>query len=299
MKRLFILSIIVAAAVAVHGCSMFGDRSEAVTRVWQRSAFTKDGAFMLIRDLPYDYETFSGQICSIKKKEYRMKEKFGELVIDEPWETTLYSYDNRGNLINLKDLSSDENCIYGAETYKYSDNNRMTGGECYDKDGALKSKWVYYYEMDIIKKVTLYDSNGDIYNERLVEYDDKGNIIQVRLGSYTETYKYDNNGRMIEVCGSRPHRIAYDNSGRINKMDFYDEEGERYLQLTIDYNSHGNVSRIYEAWRDGSRSTDEYEYEYDSYGNYIKVIRRSNSEYSDERSPRRSIFMTELDIQYY
>ena len=112
--------------------------------------------------------------------------------------------------------------------------------------------------MKEVKKETVYNADGSIYDYCTFEYDSNRNEVK-ETGynadgniDYYYTYKYDSNGNII-------------------KETLYDADGSIDEYFTIEYDSKGNEIKGTEYTADGSIRW-YYTYKYDSKGNKIKEI---------------------------
>lgn len=295
MKRLFILSIIVAAAVAGHSCSMFSNEKKGTTDVWPQDNFN----FRKYKNVYNFYEpwkTFNGRIHRIICTRGFGEDNFGEITMRPGNITEIYSYNTYGKLIEIADQNSDGS-IGSKFIIDYNDAGKPQTTYEYDDDGVMYGKTIYEYdERGFPLSESTYRDNEIAYRV-IYECDNSGHIDKTtmyynRNGSEkdVQTYRYDDKGRIIEVDDDgRIYKYQYDECGNLTRRDM------SYGRYISTYNDHGDITKTILYNIDGSVDcTSEYRYEYDNKGNYIKKILFET--YNDDRT---LIYLYEYKIEYY
>ena len=157
MKRLFLLFSISVAALF----SSYDLKAEAPERQgWEKN-------FPLY-----------GDVESVVMTEYKLEEKFGEVV--------------RG-------------CIRDYDKYYFNDAGDVIKEDCYNSDGSLSYKYIYKYDSSgNMIELALYDSDGSLFEKGIYKYDSSGNKIEEARYysdgslSYKHIYKYDSRGNVVE-----------------------------------------------------------------------------------------------------
>jgi hypothetical protein len=178
-----------------------------------------------------------------------------------------YLYDDKGNLIEQKEILIDDPELSVWITYHYDENNQV-----YERKD--------YYEDDDFEEI---EENKDYWEESELEYIDK--------------YKYDKNGVLSE-CNTYVatedqrllSRIVYErNEPKILLKKYYDAEGRLKSTLTILYDNYGNRTK-YTMVSDSGSTDYSYTYEFDKVGNWIK-----KTVYSEGKL----YYITKRSIEYY
>ena len=192
-----------------------------------------------------------------------------------------YSYTNDGRLTSSYISSG----IRLNVTYEYDLLNRISSIE-YVETGADNFKYTndytYINDDDPAKSETSYlitkHTSKVEFGETLIsdtqyeyEYDDKGNIIHIKLGTYTIDYFYDDLGQLIRENNPLRHRTilyTYDNAGNIATQKIYSYKTSETITSTptFDY-TYGYSSS---AWGDQLLTYGTGTIEYDAVGNPTK-----------------------------
>ncbi len=202
------------------------------------------------------------QITDIKEYTYVNKEPIFDVYYK-------YTYDEKENLIEEKEILIDDPELNEWTTYHYDENNRV-----YERRD--------YYEDDDEEDI---EENKDYWEESELEYIDK--------------YKYNENGVLLEcntyvATQDQRHlfRYVYErNEPEILLKKYYDAEGRLKSTLTILYDNYGNRTKY--TMLMGNGTTDysyTYEYEFDKTGNWTK-----KTQYSEGKLNR----ITKRIIEYY
>lgn len=110
-----------------------------------------------------------------------------------------YKYDNKKNLIEEEDLTSNGE-LYRKNVYKYDDKGNRIEYNSYESDGSLSFKHVY-------------------------KYDDKGNLIDKR--------RYESDSKLD---GINSYKYTYDKKGNwIKKISYYNEKPTYIQERKIEY----------------------------------------------------------------
>jgi hypothetical protein len=191
--------------------------------------------------------------------------------------------------------------------YSYGDDGRLNTVVWVNSSGATVGRDVYVYGEDGLLAAKLeHMPENLLQNKQTYAYDDKGNRIAeehyVSRGSGTQLtsrilFTYDETGRMKERSfydgdgskGLHPilsiHRITfnYDSGGKLTAQLAYDQKGSLRSRSEILYDSQGNMleQTIHRKKDDRNPTKYRYAYEFDSFGNWIKmitskVVRRKN-----------------------
>lgn len=165
--------------------------------------------------------------------------------------TTIFEYDKKGNLIKQHFY------IVGGgwrtEIYSKRSENGITIKEIQSKSWKEKEE----------KKILKYDDKGNVIEKS--KYDAKGNLLE-RI-----TYKYDTEGREIEVNWENPNGFLV------------------YSKYIKTYNDRGIIAGVKYVYPNGNIEQYVYSYEYDNQGNWIKKVLYINDRPS----------ITERKIEYY
>lgn len=167
------------------------------------------------------------------------------------------SYNNQGNITDMKAYSADGNLRY-SRTWVYNDkNNNIQSAE--DKE---------YYADTVVKYKYTYDNNGNVIEEDRYENEE--------FKSYVK-YEYDNNGNMIKESSSIPDLIngyfyltnEYNATGKIKEIVIYDADYNPIGKTEYTYDANGNQLSCIEYDKDG-KAFDTARYEYNSNGKCTK-----------------------------
>lgn len=151
----------------------------------------------------------------------------------------------------------------------------------YIPDGTLANRIMYLYQNNQLVEYNEYDSQGLLFGTGKYEISEEGNPSKLNYktndGRYnwSETFKYDNNGNVIEV-------EHYRTENAIDSKEIYNFNDEGFLS-TSELHKDGKLvtKNTFTTDEEGSRtemnygadnSTYTYIYNYDSKGNWIKKI---------------------------
>lgn len=174
--------------------------------------------------------------------------------LDNTFDTTVFKYDDQGNLIEIQTTDSDGESEE-KETYRY-ENNRLVEKQVYDEDGELSEREVNIVDDkgNLIRKEG-YDKEDELIEEVVNEYDDKSNLIRSATGSGTNkialSFKYDERGNVIK-------QTSYDNNGEMTGevITVYESVGGKDMKKE-QREVNKNIGMISEQ-----RFARKYEYEY-------------------------------------
>jgi hypothetical protein len=222
-------------------------------------------------------KNLKGDVRILSEFGYRAVFKFGEIQKGSLAYRLLSDFDENGNIVSENWLDSDTRNIYKYDSigklieqdkhnelktpslsskkkFTYDQNNNLIEKNTYLPDGFLFEKIIYDYDEkgnNIESKCYNYDFEGKELLQFMFKhsYDKKGNEIDRdhydNLGNkeYTETYKYDEKGLMIEeftdFLKDKIHpkkiRYAYDNKGNILSIKHYSSEEVIVYEKTHKY----------------------------------------------------------------
>ena len=218
-------------------------------------------------------------------------------------------YDDKGNVIETISCDSYNNCSKSVS--KYNDKGKIIERNNYKSDGGLDYKHIFKYDIKGNNvEENYYNSDGKLYSQVTYKYDEKGNEIEYALwkdcykcpnGSMNYNrkyvYKYDDGGNMIEKSeyksdGNLQPLKGYKYDDRGNKIEehnyYYTSDGSSNGKNIYIYDDRGNqIGKIryepdgrindkqsygYKSWNEYKSVVYEYEYKYDSKGNWIEEI---------------------------
>lgn len=196
-----------------------------------------------------------------------------------------YKYDQKGNMKESIEHSDNQ---YKMSKYDGNGNkteltiDRIGFGED-DEIQALNRNQKIIYRYDEKGNQTETKNGG---NTTLFVYDEKGNCTEQNYYDgalnlvHKYTYMYDDKGNVTEenYC-EEDHKLVhkytfkYDAKGNVTEYNFYNEDGELDYMSTFNYDEIGDLieESTYGAegcYLEGNRI---FKYEYDKYGNWIKM----------------------------
>lgn len=275
-----------------------------------------------------------GNIKSVKSIEYDAKEKFGEIAKEKitwdkygnypivfnesgnqienniyPYGTleskSIYKYDEKGNMIELNEYSSDGD-LKNKSIFKYDDEGNPTDCDVYESDGSLENQIVWVFANNKRKEYKKLDSKGNIVSKFIYKYDDDDlkETIQFGLDGKLEKkyrFKYDNNGNQTESKEVSPdgnliklvtsifdednneiERNIYDSKEKLENKHTYKYDKQNKLiehknddidwgTFTYRYNEKGN---LYEQVNFNLKKENTFNlkntFKYDNVGNWIE-----------------------------
>ena len=194
-------------------------------------------------------------------------------------------YDSNGNQSKTEWYGSD-GTLLGYVLYEYDSDGNETKEEYYDSDGKLNyyavpndsGEMVVYnpdgtlfdYDNDQESQTNsddsretredYYDENGELRQYALFQYDEEGNVIEVR--------RYDKADTLVWSS-----MYSYNSEGNLSECTVYDKFDNILLSLTYTYDSSGNlIEQISDITSKDGNCTHYlyYQYEYDDAGNIVK-----------------------------
>lgn len=164
--------------------------------------------------------------------------------------------------------------LFNLDGYKIEQND-------YIPDGTLANRIMYLYQNEKLIEYNEYDSQGLLFGTGKYEINDDGHPTRLNYktndGRYnwSETYKYDDQGNIIEVNHFRTEEA-------IDSKEVYHFNDSGFLESS-ELTKDGKLitTNTYKMDKDGSRtemkysadnSTFTYIYNYDAKGNWIKKI---------------------------
>ncbi len=224
-------------------------------------------------------------------------------------------YNEDGNKIEEK-YSTDLNKykkikLKWRNTFKYNEEGKIIEENRYEKGEELTNKIIYKYnDSGNLTEKNRYDADGNPISKRIYSYDDQGNVVEYKV--FEEgildrrvIYKYENgllnekseynfkdillsksiyeNGKRVEIKEyytnedyqlSRLYR--YDDNENVIEQCFYQRDGSKYLDWHGKYDNKGNILESVKYDSFGQRWQNNYKYEYDKMGNFVKKIEFRN-----------------------
>lgn len=209
-----------------------------------------------------------GDVESVTITEYKLSEKFGEIVKDKIDYKEVYKFNQNGDVVEMAAYNSDGS-LYENWLCKYDSQGKLIEVAGYYPDGSLDDKSLYKYDSrgNQIEEAH-YNSDGSLDRKHLSKYDSQGNMVEEARyfdGSLRSTtiYKYDAQGNRIE------HAI-YDSDGSLDSKELskYDSQGNKIEE--VEYKSDGSL-----------RS--KHLYKYDSQGKLIEKAEYNSDGSLDEK----------------
>lgn len=210
-----------------------------------------------------------------------------------------YQYNSKGDITKETTYSS-----RGKEStikFKYGTNGQLSTVITYDKSGKLYTKVKYEYEGENRTKSYLYSSDNELVKWADFEYDNHGNKISMydhhsqALLDESFEYEYDDDDNLIKES-----KFYRDGSvAEWTEYTYSEVEDGLTLKLEVKYDKDGNAGDYKEYYYDSDDrlvitvphtsfegSDFIMEYEYDEYGNELRVYA-----YREGEEPR-------LDFEY-
>ena len=201
-------------------------------------------------------------------------------------------YDETGNLYDAIERKYENGNFIGYNWYQYDENGELTEVCYYDADknmtkqeyyenGMLQSYWnqddagnwvgynadgtPYDYDNEVTAQTDsgvanenredYYDENGELRQYALFQYDEEGNVIEVR--------RYDKADTLVWSS-----MYSYNSEGNLSECTVYDKFDNFLLRLTYRYDVSGKLIKQTSDTGDGSLLY--FQCEYDDAGNIIK-----------------------------
>ena len=86
-----------------------------------------------------------GDVESVTITEYRVSEKFGEIVKDKITDKKFYRFNQKGDVVEKADYNSDGSLDWKS-LYKYDSQGNLIEEATYNSDGSLNQKELYKYD---------------------------------------------------------------------------------------------------------------------------------------------------------
>ncbi|RGD40944.1 hypothetical protein DW159_02790 [Coprococcus sp. AM14-16] len=293
IKKTIVFSTIAVTAMVLCSCGnseMINDNSaeQTVTETNDATDSLSEETSDLTVSQPGETEQEKDEIM-----QYRISKIFSYDENDVMYMTTLFEYDDNGNLILKDNLVSGENEGERYTEYEYDDNGNCISETSYLAGDENRPCMIYEYDSQN-RKIKEYDSNyPDVYTA--YEYDDNDNVVKEtyckengnKIDFWTD-YSYDAQQNLIqsdfflsksysdgngEFYDSTITYYLYDENGNEIKKEstVYDENGNMTSTSLVvsEYDGYNNVTNKQTYENDSLKYTDQWEYIYDDYGNAI------------------------------
>ena len=198
-------------------------------------------------------------------------DKNGRLLSDEAIDdSTYYTYDSKGNVIQTVYRGSGSNDFYRNYTF--------------DKNGNLASMSNSSEDWGEYTRSFTYDNSGRLVKEIYEDEDEYDYDEDEEYKNYPSiyTYKYSQDGLLYKVtCKENDKTVSektynYDEKGRLFEAVFLEDEKSKKIYSYV-YDAVGNLVR---ETKDSDDGYDEYEYEY-TYDSNSRLIKENGREYAD------------------
>lgn len=195
-----------------------------------------------------------GRIKLITSYGFNDTEKENETFNDAITSKATYSYDEKGNLIEVNYYDLKTNSVFSKDKRVYDDKGNMT-------------------------EVIFYNQTEEVIGKDLYKYDDKNNQIQKDNywkgefnGKLTKTYDYQSmilTESTFDKDGNLQTKWSYKIDEKGNHLEDYDSDGNITAKSTITYDSKGNIIKEHsQAW-EMDTTNHMVEILYDKYNNEI------------------------------
>lgn len=194
-----------------------------------------------------------GRVSTISTYSYEAKERFGELSYKHLLDKRVIKYDQKGQIIHESFYFANGESK-GKKVYDFDSSGTKIKARYYDRSGGLTES---DYLNGLVIECRSYNSSGELESKNIYRYDNVGKITQEIFfdgdGKITSifTNEYDEIGNLIEVkdqCFSLNYTAK--SVFKYNEYGFVIEE--------LSYDSNGKLVSTY-----------RYEYdEYDGFGNW-------------------------------
>lgn len=175
---------------------------------------------------------------------------------NNPTDKRIYKYDAKGNLISEAIYLRSE-YVQFTNKYRYDDQKRMLTEARYDKDNKLVSRTEFEYHGKHLSKKTTFNGAGQEEYSETFNYDANGNLMsqtsyeKAENVTNVEKYTYDSQNNRISWAFQRNNQL-------LAKAEYKYDNNKNLIS--------SNTSNM----AGGSNDSRQYEYEYDSQGNWIK-----------------------------
>lgn len=210
---------------------------------------------------------------------------------------TEFGYDENGDKTSETVSYPDkpDETLYREYTTQYQEDGSKIVSESQTMlktTGESMSSETFEYEYNpdgLLIRKTGFDRNGEYQGEIIYEYDENGNLISQSEGkpgsgisSLARSYEYDDTGKLIKETQfdfdgeiNQYFTYEYDENGKQTVKHNYNPAGEEMVdpvvcQWKYEYDGEG---RVVDEWREsveGGHKSEQYQYEYDEYGNVCK-----------------------------
>jgi hypothetical protein len=195
-----------------------------------------------------------GRIKLITSYGFKDTEKENETLNDTITSKAIYSYDEKGNLIEVNYYDLKTNSVFSKDKRVYDDKGNMI-------------------------EVIFYNRTREVIGKDLFKYDDKNNQIQKDNywkeefnGKLTKTYDYQSmivTEATFDKDGNLQTKWSYKIDEKGNHLEDYDFEGNITSKSTFTYDEKGNIIKEHsQAWEIDT-TNHEVEIQYDKYNNEI------------------------------
>ena len=164
MKRLFLLSAIALVAICSSSCGSSQSGAPAKSEPPKRHG--------------WDYSPLYGDVESVVMTEYKLEQKFGEIVRGDIESRNKYYFNEAGNVVESAHYNFDGS-LNSKMVYKYDSAGNPIESASYESNGSLDNKWVHKYDSagNMVEE-TSYDPDGSLRYKSIYKYDSSGNIIE-------------------------------------------------------------------------------------------------------------------------
>ncbi len=207
-----------------------------------------------------------------------------------------YQFDRRGHLVEKINFGYD-NQPDSRELYKYQ-NLHLTEVNVLKSTGKKDKTTRYDYDnTGKLRRITKTNYSGDVEYEILYEYDTRGRLIKKEKNipsiSYTltESFVYNNDIPKPVIkhkktrIGSTKETYKYDEQNRLIEKSEYNAVGELYNTIKYSYNEKGDKISL-DKYDDKGNKTywETYVYQYDDKGNWTqKTTYKKGEKFSVEK----------------
>lgn len=162
-----------------------------------------------------------------------------------------YEPDEKGRI--AKEMRHYMDGSFDTVTFSYNDQGLVSKKVTIDPDGDTESVEEFAYVNGFLAHYTLRDENGEILSERKMEYDEKGNPVEV--------YEYDGSEGI-----SNRKEIAYFPSGNRKETLLYNDAGQLVEKTVMKENEKG---QLIQAVEETHTKKNTINFTYDEAGNIV------------------------------
>ena len=254
-------------------------------------------------------EGLKGAVSEVEKKEWKAADRFGVTEKTNYILGHVKKFTQNGYLESHTSID-EQGQIMWKTIYKFDSKGLISESKTYRSDGYLESYWLYTYHPNgtpkehtrfnasgkISVKSTFNDQghwlaemyfkdDGSVWYHRAMTYDDLGNLKEEKelFKSRTIKYRYDFRGNNTEQTWIYKDgeisviKFEYDSFDRIVIKATY-KNASQTSKAILQYNEQGD-EKVYKSYNDSQNYFKNYEYKYDSKGNWIvKITYESSSE---------------------